>query len=329
MQLVMIDDVPAGSLGARLSNGEILHLGRAARAGTIETWLPTTVQGLLAAGSEGLEVARRIVVRVERATVEERAVLTEQGALIDSATRLLSPVPNPSLIVAAGLSYRSHLSEMSGTPAPPHPTGFLKSPASVTAPGTDVRLPPQAGECVDFEGELACIFGRTCHNVSEADALSYLAGYTVANDISARDWVRAVWAATAPWEARLTWEVNIMGKQMPGFTPLGPVLTTADDIPDPAALRLETRVNGQVVQSACVSDLLFSIPQMIAHFSRWYTFRPGDVLLTGTPAGVGVGRRPPLFMKENDLVEVRIDRIGTLVTRFAGTGKSTVRRAVS
>ena len=319
MQLVTIDDVPGGSVGARLSAGQILHLGRAARAGTIESWLPTTLQGLLSAGTEGLDVARRIVQRIELASDDERATLTEQGTLTNATIRLLSPIPNPSLIVAAGLSYRSHLREMSGTPAPPHPTGFLKSPASVWAPGRTVRLPPQASECVDFEGELACIFGRTCHNVAESEALSYLAGYTVANDISARDWVRAVWSAAAPWEARLTWEVNIMGKQLPGFTPLGPVLTTTDAIADPAELSLETRLNGQVVQSAAVSDLLFSIPQMIAHFSKWYTFRPGDVLLTGTPAGVGVGRRPPLFMRDNDLVEVQVDRIGTLATRFAGS----------
>lgn len=318
MQLVTIDDTRTGSVGAKLTSGEILHLGRAARSGCIEAWLPNTVRELLEAGDDGLEVARTIVDRAERAQGREREELLERGALRTTAP-LLPPIPNPSLIVAAGLSYRSHLQEMAGTPSPPHPTAFLKSPTSVSAPGKVVRLPPQASTCVDYEGELACVFGKTCHNVAEEDALSYLAGYTAANDVSARDWVGAVWSAEKPWEARLTWEVNIMGKQMPGFTPLGPVLTTVDDIPDPSALRLSTRVNGQTVQDAPVSDLIFSIPRMIAHFSRWYTFRPGDVLLTGTPAGVGVGRRPRLFMKDGDLVEVQIDRIGTLATRFAAT----------
>jgi acylpyruvate hydrolase len=318
VQLVTIDDTPAGSIGAKLSSGEILHLGRAARPGCIEAWLPTTMRELLAAGREGLDVARTMIDRAERAQGREREQLLDRDALRKTA-RLLPPIPDPSLIVAAGLSYRSHLQEMAGTPTPPHPTAFLKSPASVSAPGKVVRLPPQASTCVDYEGELACIFGATCHNVAEADALSYLAGYTAANDVSARDWVGAVWSAEKPWEARLTWEVNIMGKQMPGFTPLGPVLTTVDEIPDPAALRLSTRVNGHTVQNALVSDLIFSIPRMIAHFSKWYTFRPGDVLLTGTPAGVGVGRQPRLFMKDGDLVEVEIDRIGTLATRFVAT----------
>ena len=316
MRLVTIDDVPMGSLGAKLSSGEILHLGRAARGGTIEAWLPTSVRGLLEAGREGLDVARRVVQRAECATAAEQAALFERGALKGPLTALLPPVPDPSLIVAAGLAYRSHLEEMAGTPRPPHPTAFLKTPASLSAPGCSVALPPQAPDCVDFEGELACVFGRHCHNVSVDDALAYVAGYTAANDLSARDWVKAVWSAQTPWQARLTWEVNIMGKQLPGFTPLGPVLTTVDEIADPADLQVRTRVNGRTLQSASVGDLLFSVAQMISHFSKWYTFRPGDILLTGTPAGVGVGRKPPVFMRAGDRVEVEIDRIGILSTRF-------------
>lgn len=310
----------AGSLGARLRSGELLHLGRAARTGCLEAWLPTSVLGLLAAGDEGMRVARAVVRRVEEADVDQREALRSAGALINAASRLQSPIPRPGLILAAGLAYRSHLEEMSGTPRPVHPTAFLKAPSSVCGPGHEVHLPPQAPRCVDYEGELACVFGKVCHDVTEADALSYLAGYTAANDVSARDWVKPVWAATAPWEARLTWEVNLMGKQLPGFTPLGPVLTTVDEVPDPEALRLVTRLNGNTMQSAPVSDLLFSIPCMIAHFSRWYTFQPGDVLLTGTPAGVGVGRKPPLFMEHGDVVEVEIDRIGILKSRFVVSG---------
>lgn len=105
-----------------------------------------------------------------------------------------------------------------------------------------------------------------------------------------------------------------MGKQFPGFTPLGPVLTTVDDIPDPSALRLVTRLNGQVMQDAQVSDMIFPLDEVISYFSRWYHFQPGDVLLTGTPAGVGIGRKPPIFLTPGDRVEVEIDRIGTLST---------------
>lgn len=316
MQLVTIDDVRSGSPGARLHSGEHLHLSRAAQPGTLEAWLPGTVAAILEGGSHALDVVRRMVDRVESSSADERVALRETGTILASDTRVLAPIPHPRLIVAAGLAYKSHLAEMSGTPAPSHPTAFIKASASVSSPNALLPLPPQASGAVDFEGELACIFGRACHLVPASEALSYLAGYTAADDLSARDWVKPVWAATAPWEARITWEVNIMGKQLPGFTALGPVLTTTDEISDPSSLHLTTRLNGQVMQSADVSDLIFPIADVIAYLSRWYTFLPGDVLLTGTPAGVGVGRKPSVFIKKSDVVEVHIDRIGSLVTRF-------------
>ncbi|WP_394839063.1 fumarylacetoacetate hydrolase family protein [Pendulispora rubella] len=317
MKLVTIDSVRGGAPGALLASGEVLHLGKAARAEGLEAWLPSTMRALLAGGVEGANVVRRILSRVDSASEDEKCALRARGIITDARTPCLAPVPDPSLILAAGLSYRSHLREMHGTPAPPHPTAFLKAPSSVAAPESSLRLPPQAPNCVDFEGELACIFDRPCHHVSREDALSYVAGYTAANDISARDWVGGVWSATEPWPARLSWEVNIMGKQMPGFTPLGPVLTTADEIPDPRDLQLVTRVNGVIMQSAPVSDLLFELAEMIAHFSHWYTFQPGDVLLTGTPAGVGVGRTPRAFLRAGDIVEVEISQIGILRTHIA------------
>jgi acylpyruvate hydrolase len=316
MQLVTIDDVRSGSPGARLGSGEILHLTRAAHRGTLEAWLPDSVMQILTGGQDALNLVRRMVDRAEGASADERAALRRDGMVQPEGVRLLAPVPNPRLILAAGLAYKSHLAEMAGTPAPPHPTAFIKASASVSGPDSSLPLPPQADGAVDFEGELACVFGRECHNVGAGEALSYLAGYTAANDFSARDWVKPVWAATAPWDARISWEVNIMGKQFPGFTALGPVLTSQDEIPDPAALHLTTLRNGTLMQSADVSDLIFPIPEVIAYLSRWYTFLPGDVLLTGTPAGVGVGRKPPVFIRKGDVLQVAIDRIGTLTTRF-------------
>jgi 2-keto-4-pentenoate hydratase/2-oxohepta-3-ene-1,7-dioic acid hydratase in catechol pathway len=316
MQLVTIDDVPGGSPGARLESGEILHLARAAERGSLETWLPGSVMQILAGGGRALDLARAMVARTEAMSSEGRAALVQAGT-IQATARLLAPIPAPRLIIAAGLAYKSHLAEMSGTPAPAHPTAFLKASASVSGPGAILTLPPQADSAVDFEGELACVFGRECHRVAAEDALSYLAGYTAANDFSARDWVKPVWAATAPWEARITWEVNLMGKQLPGFTALGPVLTTTDEIPDPSALHLTTHLNGALMQSAGVSDLIFPIADVIAYLSRWYTFMPGDVLLTGTPAGVGVGRKPPVFIARGDVLKVSIDKIGSLTTHFS------------
>ncbi len=315
MKLATVDDGRDGEAAAVLASGEVLQLRRAAQPNGLEAWLPATLRDILAAGPAGMAVVRGLVERVE-ADRSLQAELRALGALTGQSTRLLAPVPSPRLVVAAGLAYKSHLAEMSGTPAPAQPTGFMKSPHSIVGSGSVVLLPADASEHVDYEGELGVVFARTCHGVSAADAMQYVAGYTVANDISARDWVKDVWQAKAPWEARQTWEVNLMGKQFEGFTPLGPVLLTVDEVPDVAALRITTRLNGTVMQDALVGDLIFDLGQTIAHFARWYTFQPGDVLLTGTPAGVGVGRKPPVFMRRGDLVEVEITGIGTLSNRL-------------
>jgi 2-keto-4-pentenoate hydratase/2-oxohepta-3-ene-1,7-dioic acid hydratase in catechol pathway len=316
MKLLTLAGPGGGDVGAELRSGERLALRGAARAGTAEAWLPASLPALLSAGEEGLTLARRIVERVEGLDLASLDELRAQGALRPAGAALAAPV-QPRLIVAAGLAYRSHLAEMAGTPAPPHPTGFLKSPHSVTGPRAVLRLPPQAREQVDYEGELALVFGRLCHGVSAAEAMRCVAGVTVANDLSARDWVRDVWSAETPWEARRTWEVNLMGKQFDGFTPLGPVLLTLDEVPRLEDLRLLTRLNGRVVQDAPVGDLIFPLAETVAHFARWYRFEPGDVLLTGTPAGVGAGRKPPLFLRDGDLVEVEVAPVGCLANRIA------------
>lgn len=312
MKLVTIDNTAAGVPGAVLHSGEILHFGKAAEPGTLEAWIPGSVRDILEAGEPGLSLVRQLVARIEAAPPSRHEHLRELGAITGANTRLLAPIPNPRLVVAAGLAFRSHLAEMAGTPTPAHPTGFMKSVNSIVGPGAFIRVPPEAPGHIDYEGELAVVFGRTCHRVSPADAMGCVAGYTAANDVSARDWVRAVWDAKEPWEARLTWETNIMGKQFESFTPLGPVLVTADTITDVTTLQIVTRLNGKVMQDAPVSDLIFSLAETIAYFSNWYTFHPGDVLLAGTPAGVGAGRKPQVFMKDGDVVEVEISTIGSL-----------------
>lgn len=312
MKLVTIDDIASGLPGAVLRSGEILHFGKAAAPGTLEVWIPGSVRAILEAGSAGLALVRQLLNRVESASDPSRDRLRESGAITNAATRLLAPVPNPRLVVAAGLAFKSHLAEMSGTPVPANPTGFIKSPNSIVGPGAAIQVPPDASGHIDYEGEMGIVFGKTCHRVSAADAMDYVAGYTAANDVSARDWVHEVFEAKDAWPGRLSWEVNIMGKQFDSFTPLGPVLTTTDDIGDVTALQIVTRLNGTVMQSAPMSDLIFSIAETIAYFSKWYTFHPGDVLLTGTPAGVGVGRKPPVFMRADDVIEVEIGGIGVL-----------------
>lgn len=312
MKLVTIDNTATGTAGAMLRSGDILHLAKAATPGTLETWIPDSVQAILEAGDAGLDVVRRLVTKAEAATPAHLAQWRESGALTDTATRLLSPLPKPRLIVAAGLAFKSHLAEMAGTPTPARPTGFLKSSHSVVGTEAPILVPKNAASHIDYEGELAVVFGRTCHCVDADKAMSYVAGYMAANDVSARDWVKPVWEAKEAWEARLSWEVNIMGKQFDSFTPLGPVLKTADDIDDVTTLRIITRLNGKVMQDAPVSDLIFTLAETIAWFSKWYTFQPGDILLTGTPAGVGVGRKPPVFMQSGDVIEVEVSGIGVL-----------------
>ena len=317
MQLVTLaGGGPDGFSGARLTSGEYLDLQRFAEPGSVESWIPRALRSVLDGGKEAMSVVAAMVDRAEHLDAQGRKAARDTGSILPQDTPVMAPVPNPRLLLASGLSYKSHLAEMSNTAQPPHPTGFLKAASSLSAPGALVSIPIQASSYVDYEGELACVIGRTCHNVSAEDAGQYIAGFTVANDLSARDWVADVWKATEPWDARLTWEVNLMGKQFPGFTALGPVLTTVDEMGPLDDVMLTTRVNGAVMQQSPIGDLIFSVGEIVSHFSKWYRFSPGDVLLTGTPAGVGIGRKPPVFMNAGDKVEVTIDRIGTLTTHF-------------
>jgi acylpyruvate hydrolase len=313
MKLLTIDTLNGGEAGVLLASGEVLHLSRAAAPSGPDSLIPRSVRQILEAGEAGLVLVRDLVARIEGSGKAELERLRQGGALTHYAsTPLLSPIPDPRLIIGVGLAYKSHLAEMSNTPTPPHPTAFIKASSSVNGSGKPIVAPPQAADHIDYEGELALVFGRTCHNVSVEEAMDYVAGYTVCNDVSARDWVEAVFAAKEAWVGRWTWEVNIMGKNMPGFTPLGPVITTADEIGDPHQLQLTTRLNGAVMQSARTDDMIFSLAEVVSYFSRWYTFHPGDVISTGTPSGVGVGRKPRVFMKPGDVIEVEISGIGVL-----------------
>ena len=316
MKLVTIDCVPGGRPGAILANGDVLHLERAARPGTVEAWLPQSLRGMLQAGAEGLDLARRIVTRVEQAGDAERGKLLAAGALLPQvAARLLAPIADPALFVSCGHAYRSHVAEMKSK-APPTPVAFLKATATIVGPGAVVTLPVQCPDHVDFEGEICVVLGRGCHNVSPQEAQTCIAAYTITNDVSARDWVGEVDKAKTTPEARAAWDLNHMGKQLPSFSPLGPALVTADEIADPNKLELTTRLNGQVMLHAVMSDLIFSAAESISFFSRWYAFQPGDILSTGTPAGVGFGRKPQVFIRPGDVVEVEVGGLGVLSNRF-------------
>lgn len=260
-----------------------------------------------------LDAARRIADWLETLEDAPLADLVEAGAKADPSKIVFeAAVPRPSLILAQGLAYHAHLGEMNVN-APKNPVCLLKVPSSVTGTGQPIILPPDNSDMVDWEGEISLVIGRPCHRVSEAEALDYVAGYTIINDVSARDWAdRALDQNQTQMQAVVSWGDNIHGKQFPTFTPMGPVFVSADEIPDPHAMDLETRVNGEIMQKANTSHLIFSMGRLISHFSHWYRFMPGDVISTGSPAGVGHGRNPRVYLKEGDLVEVSVSGIGTL-----------------
>lgn len=293
--------------------GELLDLPALGRDVPVAALLPGSLKEILAAGNAGLETVGQCLAAAEKAGEAQRDAWRQSGALVEpEAAALLAPVPDPGMILSVGLNYGRHLAEMKDTPAPKHPAAFSKTPSSLTGSGTAVTVPRQCPDMIDFEGELTFVFGRSCYRVAEAEALDYVAGYTIANDISARDWVGEVFQAKGGFPAIHAWERNVMGKNLPGFTPCGPYLVTRDEIADPHALQLETRLNGQIMQSSGTDDLIFKLPQLIAYYSQWYRFRPGDMVTTGSPAGVGFGREPQVFMQAGDVVEIEISGIGTL-----------------
>lgn len=208
----------------------------------------------------------------------------------------------PPAILAIGRNYADHAKEMGGA-IEPHPTVFMKNPASVIADGEAIVIPAicrEHGPQVDFEGELAIVIGEACRDVAEAQALRHVAGYAVANDVSAR------W-----WQKQGSGGQFCRGKSFDTFCPLG-AMAPASRIADPNDLRLTTRLNGETMQQSSTSLMLFSVPKIVAELSRGMTLLPGTVILTGTPAGVGAGRTPPRFLREGDVVEIEIEGVGTL-----------------
>lgn len=217
-------------------------------------------------------------------------------------SELRSPVPAPAQLVAIGLNYRDHAAEAGFTVPEGLPPVFTKFTTSITGPYTTVRLPEGN---VDWEVELAVVIGDVAFEVTEDQAWDHIAGYTVAQDLSERI---LQMSGPAPQFG--------LAKSHAGFTPLGPWLVTPDEIPDPATLRLTTAVNGEIVQDGSTRDLVFPVPTLIARLSRIITLLPGDVILTGTPAGVGMGHTPPRFLAAGDTLTTRIEHVGTLEQHF-------------
>jgi acylpyruvate hydrolase len=212
----------------------------------------------------------------------------------------LAPVVRPARVVCVGLNYRSHILE-TGRELPEYPTLFAKFPDTLLGPRDDLVL-PAASERVDWEAELGVVVGRTLRRAGAAEAEAAIAGFTAVNDVSMRDWQRR----TLQW---------FQGKNFEATTPVGPVLTTPDEVGQATDLKLRCTVDGEVVQEASTADLLFGPAEILAYVSTFMTLHPGDLVATGTPGGVGAARTPPVFLRPGQVVEVSLEGIGSLVNR--------------
>ncbi len=246
--------------------------------------LPGDMAELLGAGPDALDRAS-----AAPATAARRHPL--------ATVRLLAPVPRPPKVMGIGMNYGAHVAEM-GRPRPEHQVWFNKQRTCVIAPAEAIEI-PRASPQVDYEGELAFVIGRRCRHVAAADAAAVVAGFTVMNDVSVRDW---------QWRTP-TWT---MGKSFDTHGPLGPWLVTTDEVPDPHHLRLRTWVNDELRQEASTDDMIFSCWSMVEELSTVFTLEPGDVVSTGTPAGVGASFDPPKWLRAGDTVRIEVDGVGVL-----------------
>ncbi|TMS03611.1 Fumarylacetoacetate hydrolase domain-containing protein 2 [Larimichthys crocea] len=251
--------------------------------------MPSTMRELLELGDKGLECA-------------QRALSSGQCVLERSQIQLLSPVLAPEKVVCVGMNYQDHCLEQNA-PIPKEPIIFSKFASAITGPYDDIILPSESQE-VDWEVELAFVIGRRGKHIQEKDALSYVAGFTVANDVSARD-----------WQMKRNGKQWLLGKTFDSFCPLGPALVTTDSVKDPHNLGVRCLVNGDTVQSSNTDQMIFKTEALVAWVSKFVTLSPGDIFLTGTPPGVGVFRKPPVFLKRGDVVECQIDQLGSIINK--------------
>jgi 2-keto-4-pentenoate hydratase/2-oxohepta-3-ene-1,7-dioic acid hydratase in catechol pathway len=237
------------------------------------------------------------------------AILTATLPILDGERRFLAPIPRPRRnLFAVGKNYREHVTEFgrSGYDSPDRseelpakPVVFSKATSAVTGPFDDIDAHADVTSEVDYEAELAVVIGRGGRRIAEADAFDHVWGYTILNDVTARDLQRD----------HKQW---LLGKSLDSYAPMGPWLVTADEIDDICAVRVASRVNGELRQDASVKDLIFPIPHLIATISAGITLQPGNIIATGTPAGVGIGFDPPRFLKSGDVVECTVPEIGTI-----------------
>ncbi|XP_006059910.3 fumarylacetoacetate hydrolase domain-containing protein 2A isoform X1 [Bubalus bubalis] len=254
-----------------------------------EPTLPKTMVEFLEQGEATLSVVRR-------------ALATQLPVLPRSEVTFLAPVTRPDKVVCVGMNYADHCREQN-VPVPKEPIIFSKFASAIVGPYDNIILPPESQE-VDWEVELAVVIGKRGKYIKATDAMAHVAGFTVAHDVSARD-----------WQMGRNGKQWLLGKTFDTFCPLGPALVTKDSVADPHNLKICCRVNGEVMQSSNTNQMVFKTEELIAWVSQFVTLYPGDIILTGTPPGVGVFRKPPVFLKKGDEVQCEIEELGVIINK--------------
>ena len=293
MRLLTYDREGAARLGLLLGE-RVIDVADAGRS--LGLALPDGMLAFIEEGDQALEGARRVVDVLS----SDPATLSRSSWPL-AETRLLAPVPRPRRnLVCVGLNYAEHAAESRVTQGvPEHPVYFTKPPSTVIGPEAPIPWHGHVSQRIDWEVELVAVIGRGGRDIPEERALDSVFGYTVGNDVTARD----LQSRHQQW---------YKGKGLDGFCPLGPCIVTKDELPDPQDLRLRLRVNGETKQDASTGDMIFSVAKLVAVWSLGMTLEPGDLLMTGTPSGVGFARQPPEYLQPGDVVEAEIDGIGLL-----------------
>jgi len=276
-------------------NDEQIHLGAVVEDKIVNLnqlsagKLPDNMLEFLQAGEAAMQTAKDVLGEA-------------RGDIALDSVKLLAPIPNPSKVIAIGLNYMDHIRE-ANIGIPELATMFCKYPSSIIGNEAEICWSTRLTQQVDYEAELAVVIGKTARNVGEAEAYDYIAGYMNCNDVSARD---------LQFRPGDQW---LRGKCLDSFCPLGPYLVTRDEINDPHDLSIKCELNGQLMQDSNTGEMVYRIPYLIEYLSQAFTLLPGDVIATGTPHGVGAFRQPPIWLKRNDVVTVKIDGLGALSNR--------------
>lgn len=299
---------------ALLSSGTFANLAVASQAGLLGDGPLHDLADIIDLDGPLLDPTRRLVDALESGDRQVMDQLKAAGGLVAGSDAVYAPMLRPGLLYACGMAYRKHMEEMN-VAIPKQPAGFMKSPNAIVAHGEAIVLPASEPDMIDYECELACVIGRSFYNASPEEVMDCIVGYTMHNDVGSRgnvtNWLASMGGDNAGLAVGL-YVANTLDKQHPSFAPIGPVIETADTFGDPMDFVIESRLNGELVQTGESSDLIFPIAESLSFFSRWFKFNPGDVYSTGSPAGVGFAKEPPRMLQAGDVIEVSCSKIGAL-----------------